>query len=210
MQSQLVAGAAAILGMSEEAASYEKKADASTPSSRNPYTPWERFDAAGNPVEVRTRFDGTWVPGYRVCGERSGRYVIERCSDGFELPADFDRPLAGRVAVVTGAARGIGAAIAKVLHRDGARVICVDVPAAGEQLAKVSNETGGTALQLDITGDGAGQTILEHAHSRYGRLDIVVHNAGITRDKLLANMDAAKWNSVMSVNIGSGTPSTST
>lgn len=46
--------------------------------------------APGNVVEVRTRFDGTWVPGYRVCGERSGRYVIERCSDGFELPVDFD------------------------------------------------------------------------------------------------------------------------
>jgi 3-oxoacyl-[acyl-carrier protein] reductase len=120
-----------------------------------------------------------------------------------ELPADFDRPLAGQVAVVTGAARGIGAAIAKVLHRDGARVICVDVPAAGEQLAKVSNETGGTALQLDITSEAAGQKILEHAHSRYGRLDILVHNAGITRDKLLANMDEARWNSVISVNIAS-------
>jgi hypothetical protein len=44
----------------------------------------------GNPVEVRTRFDGTWVPGYRICGERSGRYLIERCSDGVELPVDFD------------------------------------------------------------------------------------------------------------------------
>lgn len=131
-----------------------------------------------------------------------GQFLLVGSPEG-QLPADFDRPLAGQVAVVTGAARGIGAAIAKVLHRDGARVICVDVPAAGEQLAKVSNETGGTALQLDITGETAGQKILEHAHSRYGRLDIVVHNAGITRDKLLANMDEAKWNSVISVNIAS-------
>ncbi|MCW2133043.1 3-oxoacyl-ACP reductase [Arthrobacter sp. VKM Ac-2550] len=131
-----------------------------------------------------------------------GQFLLVGSPQG-ELPADFDRPLAGQVAVVTGAARGIGAAIAKVLHRDGARVICVDVPAAGEQLAKVSNETGGTALQLDITSETAGQKILEHAHSRYGRLDIVVHNAGITRDKLLANMDEAKWNSVISVNIAS-------
>ncbi|NMR32136.1 3-oxoacyl-ACP reductase [Crystallibacter degradans] len=131
-----------------------------------------------------------------------GQFVLVGSPQG-ELPADFDRPLAGQVAVVTGAARGIGAAIAKVLHRDGARVICVDVPAAGEQLVKVSNETGGTALQLDITGETAGQKILDHAHSRYGRLDIVVHNAGITRDKLLANMDEAKWNSVISVNLAS-------
>ena len=44
----------------------------------------------GEPVAVRTRFDGTWVDGYRVCREQDGRYRVERCSDGFELPADFD------------------------------------------------------------------------------------------------------------------------
>lgn len=117
------------------------------------------------------------------------------------LPKDWERPLAGRTAVVTGAARGIGAAIAEVLHRDGAQVVAVDVPAAGEQLAAVANRTGGTALQLDITRPDAGERILAHAAGRYGRLDIFVHNAGITRDKLLANMDEARWNSVISVNI---------
>ena len=120
---------------------------------------------------------------------------------GGRLPKDADRPLAERTAVVTGAARGIGAAIAKVLHRDGARVICVDLPAAGEELAKVSNAAGGIALQLDITSDDAGARILEHARSRYGGLDIMVHNAGITRDKLLANMDQARWDSVIDVNM---------
>ena len=44
----------------------------------------------GEPVAVRTRFDGTWAEGYRVCRERDGRYLVERCSDGFELPEDFD------------------------------------------------------------------------------------------------------------------------
>lgn len=117
------------------------------------------------------------------------------------LPEDAERPLTGRTAVVTGAARGIGAAIAKVLHRDGARVICVDLPAAGEELARVSNAAGGTALQLDITSGDAGARILEHARSRYGGLDIMVHNAGITRDKLLANMDQARWDSVINVNL---------
>src|SRR5699024_10459665 len=116
-------------------------------------------------------------------------------------PADLDKPLAGRVAVVTGAARGIGAAIAKTLARDGARLVLVDVPQAGEHLAKVANETRGTALQLDITAEDAGQRILEHAQARHGRLDIVVHNAGITRDKLLANMSEDKWDSVIAVNI---------
>lgn len=122
-------------------------------------------------------------------------------SDAGPAPQDWDAPLAGKVAVVTGAARGIGAAIARTLHRDGATVIAVDVPAAGDALAAVANEVRGTALQLDITREDAGERIIEHAVQRHGRLDIVVHNAGITRDKLLANMDAARWDSVIAVNI---------
>jgi len=120
---------------------------------------------------------------------------------GGALPADWDAPLAGRVAVVTGAARGIGAAIAGTLARDGATVVAVDVPAAGEGLAAVANSVRGSALQLDITAPDAGLRILEHALTRHGRLDIVVHNAGITRDKLLANMKPDKWDSVLAVNI---------
>ncbi len=116
---------------------------------------------------------------------------------------DWDKPLDGNIAVVTGAARGIGAAIARTLARDGATVIVVDVPAAGDHLAQVANAIQGTALQLDVTAQDAGTRILEHAMERYGRLDIVVHNAGITRDKLLANMDSAKWDSVIAVNIAS-------
>ncbi|MCZ2825666.1 MULTISPECIES: 3-oxoacyl-ACP reductase [unclassified Modestobacter] len=120
-----------------------------------------------------------------------------------ELPdaADAEQPLAGKVAVVTGAARGIGAAIARVLARDGAHVVAVDVPAAGEQLAQVANEVGGTAVALDITGDDAGPRLAAQLVARHGGVDVVVHNAGITRDKLLVNMDAARWNSVMAVNL---------
>lgn len=132
----------------------------------------------------------------------SGQFLTVGSVNG-ELPADWAHPLAGQVAVVTGAARGIGAAIAKVLKRDGAKVILVDIPAAGEALAAAANEVEGTALQLDITADDAAERILAHAEQHYGRLDIVVHNAGITRDKLLANMDAARWNSVIAVNIES-------
>lgn len=122
-------------------------------------------------------------------------------TEGTKEQAGWEKPLKGNVAVVTGAARGIGAAIARTLARDGATVIAVDVPAAGDHLAAVANEIHGTALQLDITNTDAGQRILDHALGRYGRLDIVVHNAGITRDKLLANMDAARWDSVIAVNI---------
>jgi 3-oxoacyl-[acyl-carrier protein] reductase len=120
-----------------------------------------------------------------------------------EVPTgeDADKPLAGKVAVVTGAARGIGAAIAKVMARDGAHVVAVDIPAAGESLAAVANEIGGTALQLDITAADAPARLVEHLRERHGGVDVVVHNAGITRDKLLVNMDAARWNSVMAVNL---------
>jgi 3-oxoacyl-[acyl-carrier protein] reductase len=118
-------------------------------------------------------------------------------------PADWTKPLAGKVAVVTGAARGIGASIADVLARDGATVVCVDIPAAGDSLARTANRVGGTALQLDVTGPDAGRQVLDHANARHGGLDIVVHNAGITRDKLLANMDEARWSAVLDVNLGS-------
>jgi 3-oxoacyl-[acyl-carrier protein] reductase len=118
-----------------------------------------------------------------------------------QVPDDVEKPLAGKVAVVTGAARGIGAAIARTLYRDGATLILVDIPAAGEHLAAVANEVHGTALQLDISRDDAGQRIIDHAAARHGRLDIMIHNAGVTRDKLLANMDAGRWNSVLAVNI---------
>lgn len=118
-----------------------------------------------------------------------------------ETAAGPDQPLAGKVAVVTGAARGIGAQVARTLARDGAKVVVVDVPAAGEALAKVANEIKGTALQLDVTADDAGARILEHARARHGGLDILVHNAGILRDKLLANMSADKWDAVIAVNL---------
>lgn len=129
--------------------------------------------------------------------------IVAVSSEAGQVPESWAAPLAGKVAVVTGAAQGIGAAIAETLARDGATVVAVDVPAAGESLSKVANRIKGTALQLDITVPDAGAQIIEHAVARHGGIDIVVHNAGITRDKLLANMDNAKWDSVIAVNIES-------
>ncbi|HET6732490.1 3-oxoacyl-ACP reductase [Mycobacterium sp.] len=117
-------------------------------------------------------------------------------------PKDWDRPLDGKVAVVTGAARGIGATIADVFARDGAKVVCVDVEAAAEALGQTASKVGGTALTLDVTADDAVDKITEHLRENYGgRADILVNNAGITRDKLLANMDEARWDSVLAVNL---------
>jgi 3-oxoacyl-[acyl-carrier protein] reductase len=127
--------------------------------------------------------------------------TVRVTAEPVEPPGDWAKPLAGRVAVVTGAARGIGAAIADVLARDGAKVIAADLPAAGEALAKVANRINGTALQLDVTDDGAAATLIRYAGERFGGLNIVVHNAGITRDKLMANMKAESWDPVLAVNL---------
>ena len=133
----------------------------------------------------------------------SGQVVRVGAPVGPVEPDDPAQPLAGRIVVVTGAARGIGEAIADTLHRDGATIVAVDVPAAGDALARVANRTGGTALQLDITAPDAPARLLAHIRERHGRVDVVVHNAGITRDKLLANMDADRWNAVLAVNLRS-------
>lgn len=115
---------------------------------------------------------------------------------------DWDRPLDGKVGIVTGAARGIGATIAEVFARDGARVVAIDVESAAAALAETATRVGGTALALDVTADDAVDRITEHLRDHYnGHADILVNNAGITRDKLLANMDDARWNSVLAVNL---------
>lgn len=117
-------------------------------------------------------------------------------------PGDWERPLDGKVAIVTGAARGIGATIAEVFARDGARVVAIDVESAAETLAETASRVGGTALWLDVTADDAVDKITEHLREHHGgRADILVNNAGITRDKLLANMDDARWDAVLAVNL---------
>lgn len=117
-------------------------------------------------------------------------------------PADWDKPLAGKVGIVTGAARGIGACIAEVFARDGASVVAVDVEGSAEALNETAAKVGGTALALDVTADDAVDRITAHLREHHGgRADILVNNAGITRDKLLANMDDAKWDSVIAVNL---------
>jgi len=114
---------------------------------------------------------------------------------------DWQQPLAGKVALVTGASRGIGEQIARVLHRDGATVVGVDVPQAANELQSLMKELDGDWLTLDITAKDAPQRIAHHLSTKHGGVDVVVHNAGITRDKKLANMGEDRWESVIAVNL---------
>ncbi|MDI1348174.1 3-oxoacyl-ACP reductase [Aquabacterium sp.] len=115
-------------------------------------------------------------------------------------PANWDQPLAGKKVLVTGASRGIGAAIAECMARDGAHVIALDVPQAQEGLDEVAKKIGGTALALDIGAPEAPQKLVDAAKAD-GGWDVVVHNAGITRDKTIANMKEHLWQLVMNVNL---------
>ncbi|WP_190819943.1 3-oxoacyl-ACP reductase [Saccharopolyspora pogona] len=119
-----------------------------------------------------------------------------------EVPElDWESPLRDKIALVTGASRGIGEAIAETLARDGAHVVCLDVPAQGGDLAEVANRIGGSTLQLDITAEDAGDRIAEHFAQRHDGLDVVVHNAGITRDKTIGRMTPQQWDAVLAVNL---------
>ncbi|MFJ4269950.1 3-oxoacyl-ACP reductase [Streptomyces coelicoflavus] len=115
-------------------------------------------------------------------------------------PDDWALPLAGRTALVTGAARGIGAAVAETLAGQGAHVVVLDVPQAEDAARRAAERLGGTALALDITAADAGERI---AAALPGGLDVLVHNAGITRDRRLVNMPADRWSSVLDVNLAS-------
>jgi 3-oxoacyl-[acyl-carrier protein] reductase len=116
--------------------------------------------------------------------------------------ADPTKPLAGKVALITGASRGLGAAMARTLHRDGAAIVGLDVPALKDELDAVMAELGGTSIAEDITAPDAPQVIAQALKDAHGGVDIVVHNAGITRDKRLKNMKTENWNLVIDISVG--------
>lgn len=115
--------------------------------------------------------------------------------------ADQAKPLAGKVALVTGASRGIGEQIARVLHRDGATVVGLDVPQAADELQKVMKELAGDWLTLDITAADAPQRIAHQLKEKHGGVDLVIHNAGVTMDRKLANQSPERFGKVIEINL---------
>ena len=120
-----------------------------------------------------------------------------KASDG----TGWVRALDQKVALVTGAARGIGAATARILANEGATVVCLDRPADDGPTSKLAREIGGDPLLVDVTDEDAHVRIAEALMARHGGVDIVVHNAGITRDKTLARMKESWWDQAIAVNL---------
>jgi 3-oxoacyl-[acyl-carrier protein] reductase len=114
---------------------------------------------------------------------------------------DWQSPLNGNVALVTGAARGIGASIAEVLARDGAHVVGLDVAPMAHELAEVTGRIGGSSLTIDVTDASAPALIADHLLAEHGGVDVVVHNAGITRDKTMGRMSEEQWSKVIAINL---------
>jgi 3-oxoacyl-[acyl-carrier protein] reductase len=113
--------------------------------------------------------------------------------------------LKDRVAVVTGGAQGIGKAVVERLARQGASVVVADLllETARETAAAVSAETGQKviAAQVDVSDAASARALTETVVQEYGRLDILINNAGITRDNLIMRMKEEDWDLVLDINL---------
>jgi 3-oxoacyl-[acyl-carrier protein] reductase len=112
--------------------------------------------------------------------------------------------LNGEIALVTGASRGIGAAIAQRLSSDGARVIGTATTAEGAALiSEALRQSGGRGAVLDVASQGSIDALIDGIESQEGSIGILCNNAGITRDALLLRMKQEDWDAVLQTNLAS-------
>ena len=109
--------------------------------------------------------------------------------------------LAGKVALVTGAAGGIGKAAAQSLFHEGCHVYCVDHPGALGPLRELANAIEGEALTVDFNEHGPEKYIINQLQASAKKIDIIIHCAGITRDKTIKNTSKRSWDEVINVNL---------
>ena len=127
-------------------------------------------------------------------------WISSKAKDGKADP--WEAPLEGKVALVTGAARGIGEATAEILANEGAKVVCLDRPQDDALCSQVARRIGGAVLLADVSDPEAPDKIATILEEEHGGVDVVVHNAGITRDKTLAKMKPEYWDQALDINLG--------
>lgn len=151
-------------------------------------------DRLAGPLRFFLSTDSVYVTGQPL--------TVTKTAKDLDKTTGWTNTLDGKVALVTGAARGIGAATARILAGEGAKVICLDLPKDDGPTSKLAREIGGGVLLMDLAEPDAPTFISDRLQESYGGVDIVVHNAGITRDKTLANMSPAYWDLALEVNLG--------
>ena len=111
--------------------------------------------------------------------------------------------LKNKIAIITGAARGIGQAIAELFAREGGVVIILDLLPEGKEVAAKINASGGKAEfhTVSVTDKGEIEALFKKVHDTHGRIDILINNAGITRDRTLEKMSEDEWDAVVEVNL---------
>jgi 3-oxoacyl-[acyl-carrier protein] reductase len=126
---------------------------------------------------------------------------VTKLAKGEQSVGDFTGPLKGKVVLITGAARGIGAATAEILAAEGAHVVVLDRPADDQPASEVARKIGGSVLLADVSDPKAPAEIASFLKEKFGGVDVVIHNAGITRDKMFANMKPDVWDATIDINL---------